>query len=126
MGKIIILDFGGQTTQLIARRIRELGVFCEIYPGDEEITEIVKEDLKGIILSGAPYSVYDRDAPIPHKTIFTLGVPVLGICYGLQLLTIHYGGSVLNLEHKEFGRARVSFLVDSPLFNEIPDGFFHG
>ncbi len=124
MGKIIILDFGGQTTQLIARRIRELGVFCEIYPGDEEITEIVKEDLKGIILSGAPYSVYDRDAPMPHKTIFTLGVPVLGICYGLQLLTVHYGGSVLNLEHKEFGRARVSFLVDSPLFNEIPDGFF--
>ncbi len=122
MDKIVILDFGGQTTQLIARRIREFGVYSEIVQGSGKIN-FKTENLKGVIFSGSPYSVYDPDAPKPDDSVFDLGVPILGICYGLQLLTLKYGGSVLNMEQKEFGRAPVFFKEECGLFPDVEDGF---
>lgn len=123
MDKIVILDFGGQTTQLIARRIREFGVYSEIVPGTEAMECIDKSGLKGIIFSGSPYSVYDNNAPKPDSAVYTLGVPVLGICYGLQLMTTHFGGSVQNMAHKEFGRAPVTFEQNLELFRDVKNGF---
>lgn len=86
--KILILDFGSQYTQLIARRIRESKVFSEIHPHNYSIEKIKNEKPTGIILSGGPLSVYDKDAPDISKEIFDLGIPVLGICYGLQLIAL--------------------------------------
>ena len=79
MDRIIILDFGSQTTQLIARRIRELGVFCEIFPGESVITQELLENTKGIIMSGSPFSVYENGAPEPHSSAYSTELPVLGI-----------------------------------------------
>ncbi len=123
MDRIIILDFGSQTTQLIARRIRELGVFCEIYPGESVITNKLLEGTKGIILSGSPYSVYDEDAPHPHPSLFRTALPLLGICYGFQNMTVSYGGQVKNSDKKEYGRSPVSIILDTELFSDVPDGF---
>jgi len=123
MDKIIILDFGGQTTQLIARRIREFGVYSEIISGTENIEKADKAGLKGIIFSGSPYSVYDKEAPKPDNSVYALGVPVLGICYGLQLMTTHFGGTVQNMKHKEFGRAPVTFEQNLGLFRDVASGF---
>jgi len=123
MDKIVILDFGGQTTQLIARRIRESGVYSVIIPGTDPVPFVDGETLKGIILSGSPYSVYEDDAPKPDKSVFAMNVPVLGICYGLQLLTEEFGGTVSSSEKKEFGRAPVFFKEESPLFSGVEDGF---
>jgi len=122
--KILILDFGGQTCQLIGRRIRDFGVFSEIVPGDIPLTdEIVTPEVKGIILSGSPYSVYEDGAPVPDPRVFELGLPLLGICYGFQRMTQHFGGEVLPLEKKEYGRTRVHFLEESELTAGIPDNF---
>ncbi|MEJ5189929.1 MAG: glutamine-hydrolyzing GMP synthase, partial [Breznakiellaceae bacterium] len=81
MDKIVILDFGSQTTQLIGRRIREWGVYTEIYPGDSPLTEELLHECRGIILSGSPFSVYEKDAPRPDPRLYSLGFPLLGICY---------------------------------------------
>jgi GMP synthase (glutamine-hydrolysing) len=96
MKKVLILDFGSQYTQLIARKIRELGVFSEIFPFFAELSEIKKEDPGAVILSGGPQSVYDTNAPKPCFGIRELGVPVLGICYGLQLMSDLLGGRVVS------------------------------
>ncbi|MGB0167606.1 MAG: glutamine amidotransferase-related protein, partial [Luteibaculum sp.] len=93
---IIILDFGSQYTQLIARRIRELNIYCEIHPYNK--VPKVDAELKGLILSGSPFSVHDKDAPVPDLTPFLGKVPVLGICYGAQFLAHSNGGSVVRSE----------------------------
>ena len=91
MDTILILDFGGQTAQLISRRIREMGVYSEIVSHDFAPRSETMKSVKGFVLSGSPSSVYDEDAPKPHPDIFRSGVPVLGICYGLQFMTHHLG-----------------------------------
>jgi GMP synthase (glutamine-hydrolysing) len=116
---ILILDFGSQYTQLIARRIREQGVFCEIHPFNFNKKEIPKK-LKGIIFSGSPFSVYADKAPLVGKEYFDMGVPVLGICYGLQLMCHLLGGKVNSSEKKEYGRAAISLTAQSVLFNNVP------
>ena len=123
--KILILDFGSQYTQLIARRVREAHVYCELHSFDLGIEAIRAFAPKGIILSGGPKSVYEEGAPAVAEELFELGVPVLGICYGMQLLSRHFGGEVVPAGKREFGHA--DLLVHSkgtpgPLF----DGFFLG
>ena len=117
---IIILDFGSQYTQLIARRIRELGVYCEILPYHTPLAEIRRSSPKGLILSGGPSSVYDADAPRVDREVLSLGVPVLGICYGLQLLSYHLGGKVEPSSRREYGAAQVRITRPSRLFEGVP------
>lgn len=114
--KIIILDFGSQTTQLIARRIREQKVYSEIHPYNISLEQL--KDLKpsGIVLSGGPASVYDEDAPISDPAIFKLGLPVLGICYGAQLMMQQLGGRVEKAEHREFGKADLNIIYTGGIF----------
>ena len=98
MDKILIIDFGSQYTQLIARRVRELNVYCEIFPFDTNIEKINSFEARGIILSGGPNSVYESETPNVSSHIFELGVPILGICYGMQTMVNQLGGS-LSLIH---------------------------
>jgi GMP synthase (glutamine-hydrolysing) len=103
--RVLVLDFGSQYTQLIARRVREANVYSEIYPFNASIRQIKSFRPKGIILSGGPSSVYQNGAPIPDKRIFSLGVPVLGLCYGMQLIAHMLGGKVARAQKREYGRA---------------------
>jgi GMP synthase (glutamine-hydrolysing) len=121
--KIIILDFGSQYTQLIARKIREKGVFAEIHPFSITIEKILEINPKGIILSGGPASVYEMNSPHPHKEIFTLSIPILGICYGLQLITHYFGGVVDKAAKREFGRSNFQITKFNPIFEGIPKEF---
>ena len=123
MDTIVILDFGSQTTQLIGRRIRELGVHARIFPADSSVSELPLGSLKGLVLSGSPASVYDADAPRPDEALYALGVPILGICYGLQRMTSDFGGEVARDDKREFGRSAVQIDRRHPLFADIPDGF---
>ncbi len=116
-----ILDFGGQTAQLIARRVREVGVFSWLVAPSIPARDLAAMRPKGIILSGGPASVYDQGAPSCDPAIFDLGVPVLGICYGAQLAAKLLGGRVSRAEHREFGRAALAVADRSDLFNAIPD-----
>nr|WP_320115483.1 glutamine-hydrolyzing GMP synthase [uncultured Desulfuromonas sp.] len=119
--KILILDFGSQYTQLIARRVREAHVYCELHPFDMDLEAIRAFEPNGIILSGGPKSVYDEGAPAVEEALFELGVPVLGICYGMQLLNRHFGGHVVPAGKREYGHADLlSQGQPGPLF----DGFF--
>ena len=106
--RILILDFGSQYTQLIARRVREIGVYCEIWPWDAQTSEISKFAPRGIILSGGPESVHAEDVPQAPAVVFELNVPVLGICYGLHTMAVQLGGRVEPSSFKEFGYARVN------------------
>ena len=115
--KILILDFGSQYTQLIARRIRESKVYSEIHAHGYSIEKIKEERPKGIILSGGPMSVYDEGAPDVSREIFELGIPVLGICYGLQLIAKHHKGKVEPAQDREYGKANLSISKDDSLFN---------
>ena len=117
--KILILDFGSQVTQLIARRVREAHVYCELHPYDMPLTEIRAFQPKGIILSGGPNSVYDSDYQA-DTGIFALGVPVLGICYGMQFMAHHLGGAVSPGDQREFGYAQVK-TIDSDFTRDIFD-----
>ncbi|MBI2651920.1 glutamine-hydrolyzing GMP synthase, partial [Candidatus Woesearchaeota archaeon] len=101
---ILVLNFGGQTCNLIARRVRDMNVYSEILPCDVSLKQIGKLKPDGIILSGGPASVYDENAPAMDKKILDLGIPILGICYGLQLIGKFVGGEVLGGELKEFGK----------------------
>jgi len=103
--QILVLDFGSQYTQLIARRLREYGVYTEIVPYFEKLDSIKAKNPKGIILSGGPASVYEKDAYKPDSAIFRLGIPILGICYGMQLIAQHFGGRVIKADAQEFGKA---------------------
>ncbi len=118
MDTILILDFGSQYTQLIARRIREMQVFCEIYPYNYPIADY-PQSLRGIILSGGPASVLDPRAPIASKQIFELGVPILGICYGLQLIAHTLGGKVVRSKVREYGAATLKPEGKSILFRSL-------
>jgi GMP synthase (glutamine-hydrolysing) len=119
---VIILDFGSQYTQLIARRVREAGVYCEILPFNVSVDEILAHHPKGLILSGSPSSVYDEGAPRPSKSLLqNVDAPVLGICYGLQVLAADLGGEVQPSESREYGYARLKVLEqESPLFTGLP------
>lgn len=114
--RIVILDFGSQYTQLIARRVRELKVYCEILPFDADPADILRPEVKGIILSGSPASVHDHDAPIPKLDIFTTDRPVLGICFGCQLMGFQGNGSVSRSTHREYGGATLKIARNSDLF----------
>ncbi|MCX7760316.1 MAG: glutamine-hydrolyzing GMP synthase [Hydrogenothermaceae bacterium] len=117
---IVILDFGSQYTQLIARRIRELHIYSEILPYNTCVEEIKKHNPKGIIFSGGPASVYEPDAPKPDERVFDLGVPILGICYGLQLISHHFGGEVVKSDKHEYGKAEIEILDREDLFKDLP------
>jgi GMP synthase (glutamine-hydrolysing) len=118
---ILILDFGSQYTQLIARRIRELGVYSEIQPFSEEISSLKNDNIRGIILSGGPSSVYSENAPLVSSSILDLGIPVLGICYGLQLIINLSGGKVSPALDREYGEAKLSILENSALLQDMSD-----
>jgi GMP synthase (glutamine-hydrolysing) len=119
---IIVLDFGSQYTQLIAKRLRQNRVYCEIVPYFEDIENIKSKKPQGIILSGGPASVYEKDAYKISDEIFNLGIPVLGICYGMQLITHMFGGSVVRATSHEYGKAKLKLeKQDSPIFNKIDD-----
>src|ERR1700680_901144 len=120
LGGIIVLDFGGQYTQLIARRIRELQVFSAILPCTAKLDEIRAYQPVGVILSGSPCSVYDSAAPICDPGVLSLGVPVLGICYGLQWISHTLGGKVERAERREYGPAEVDLRDGSALFAGLP------
>ncbi len=115
--RIVILDFGAQYTQLIARRIREANVFCEVVPYDTSLSDIQARRPAGIILSGGPSSVLDADAPTVDPALYDLGVPVLGICYGMQLTAHLLGGRVERAAQREYGRVRVEMDVNSRLLH---------
>jgi len=117
---IVVLDFGAQYSQLIARRVREQNVFSVVLPCNSKIDEIKKHNPIGIILSGGPSSVYDKDAPVADQRVFELGLPVLGICYGLQFMAHNLGGKVKGAKHREYGHAQIEVLSDSELFTGLP------
>ncbi|MCF6243947.1 MAG: glutamine-hydrolyzing GMP synthase [Sulfurovum sp.] len=136
---ILVLDFGSQYTQLIARKLRESGVYCEVVPYRENIVDIKARKPQGIILSGGPASVYAEDAYKPDEELWSLGLPIMGICYGMQLMTQRYGGEVVSADHHEYGKAKLS-ITDCAIFTgmsndetvwmshgdkatRIPDGF---
>lgn len=119
--RILILDFGSQYTQLIARRIREIGVFCEIHPYDMESDNVKSFGANGIILSGGPETVTSEDTPRASEIVFELGVPVLGICYGMQTMTQQLGGRVENADHHEYGYAKVRAHGHTQLLIDIED-----
>ncbi len=117
---IVILDFGAQYSQLIARRVRELKVFSVVLPCNSSLDEIRSYRPVGVILSGGPCSVYDADAPAMDQGVFALGVPVLGICYGLQVIAHKLGGKVVPASKREYGHADVEVLDSSRLFKDLP------
>ena len=119
--RILILDFGSQYTQLIARRVREIGVYCEIHPWDVDDEHIRVFHPRGVILSGGPESVTVGDAPAAPELVFKLGVPVLGICYGMQTMAAQLGGRVENAAHHEYGYAQVRARGHTRLLSDIED-----
>ena len=112
---VVILDFGGQYTQLIARRVRELGVYSEIVPFNTTAEAIRRRNPKAIILSGGPSSVYEENAPHPDPAVIQMGVPVLGICYGVQLMAHFLGGEVKPSNRREYGQAEITVQARSEL-----------
>ena len=118
---ILVLDFGSQYTQLIARKLRESGVYAEVVPYRETLEDIKARKPQGIILSGGPASVYAEDAYHPDEGIWDLGLPILGICYGMQLITQHFGGEVVAADHHEYGKAKLHIEESAGIFNGITD-----
>ena len=138
--KILILDFHGEYNQLIARRVRECDVYSEIVPFDTSLDKIKEIAPKGIIFTGSPFSVYNENAPMIDKEILNLGIPILGICYGMQLITYLLGGNVEKANKREYATTAVKLESTSPLFagfenennclmthsdfvSKLPDGF---
>jgi len=119
--RILILDFGSQYTQLIARRVREAGVYCELHPWDMGADRIRGFGAKGVILSGGPQSVREQATPRADAAVFDLGVPVLGICYGMQTMAAQFGGRVASSAHREYGYAQVRARGHSRLLRDIED-----
>ena len=118
---VLVIDFGGQYNQLIARRVRECNVYCEVHPHNLSIDKIKEMNPKGIIFTGGPNSVYGEDSPLCDKAIFELGIPVLGICYGSQLMAHMLGGSVATAPVSEYGKTEVAVDSKSKLFNEVSE-----
>ncbi|MDQ0202197.1 glutamine-hydrolyzing GMP synthase [Neobacillus ginsengisoli] len=118
---IVVLDFGSQYNQLITRRIREFGVYSELHPHTITAEEIKKMNPKGIIFSGGPNSVYDENSFRCDENIFEMGLPILGICYGMQLMAVHFDGKVEKAKQREYGKAVMTIQNQSALFNGLPD-----
>jgi GMP synthase (glutamine-hydrolysing) len=118
---VVVLDFGAQYSMLIARRVRECNVYCEVLPHDIPISELKKRNVKGIILSGGPSSVYEDNAPKPDKELINSGIPILGICYGLQLIAKELGGKVKEEKKKEYGKADLIVDDESNIFAGLPN-----
>ncbi|MBB5172573.1 glutamine-hydrolyzing GMP synthase [Texcoconibacillus texcoconensis] len=118
--KVIVLDFGGQYNQLITRRIRDLGVFSELHSHKITAEEIREMNPTGIIFSGGPNSAYEEGSPGCDEKIFELGIPILGICYGMQLMTHHFQGSVEAANHREYGKATINVEAENALYKELP------
>ncbi len=118
---IIVLDFGSQYTQLIARRLREDKIYCEILPYHTSVEEIKAKGPKGVILSGGPSSVYNEDAYEVDQGVYSMGIPVLGICYGMQRIAVDFGGSVIRSDHHEYGKAELKLETKSPLLADCDD-----
>ncbi|HIZ72886.1 MAG TPA: glutamine-hydrolyzing GMP synthase, partial [Candidatus Gallimonas intestinavium] len=118
--RVLVLDFGGQYNQLIARRVRDLGVYCDLLPCSMGVKEIEEYAPIGIIFTGGPNSVYDEKSPHIDRKILELGIPVLGICYGCQLIAYTLGGKVEHAPESEYGKRYVEFVKDSPLSEGIP------
>jgi GMP synthase (glutamine-hydrolysing) len=118
--RLLILDFGSQYTQLIARRVREAGVYCEIHPFDAPAAFIRQFDARGIVLSGGPESVTLADSPRIPAVVFELDVPILGICYGMQAIAEQLGGRVVGSDSREFGHARIHLTSESDLLSDLP------
>ncbi len=124
MNTVVILDFGSQYTQLIARRVRELGVYSEILPYNAPLEKILALQPKALIFSGGPASVYAKSAPMPDARLYTLNLPILGICYGLQVIAKHFGGKVELAKAREYGRANLMIKPDGKanlLFKQVPN-----
>src|SRR5580704_12530889 len=117
---IAVLDFGSQYTQVIARRIRECQVYSKIYPFAAPAGELKRDGVIGIILSGGPASVYAKTAPLPDPEIFNLGIPILGICYGVQLMGYLLVGNTANGDHREYGHGTLKILKPGRLFAGLP------
>ena len=117
--KIIVIDFGGQYNQLVARRVRECNVYCEIYSYKTPLEKIKEMNPKGIILTGGPNSCYEEDAPTASKEFFEIGVPILGLCYGAQLMQHVLGGKVERATEREYGKTETHFNNDTELFAGI-------
>ena len=118
--KVLVLDFGGQYNQLIARRVRDLKVYCDLQPCDMTVEEIKAYNPIGIIFTGGPNSVYDATSPKVPKEIFELGIPVLGICYGCQLIAHTLGGTVEHAETSEYGKREFTMVKATPMSEGIP------
>lgn len=117
--KVLVLDFGAQYAHLICRRIRELGVYAELAPFDISPKQIIERKANGVVFSGGPRSVYSKGAPLPNRHVYEMGLPILGICYGLQAIVHQRGGTVLHSPKREFGKASVSLNSQSPLFTGL-------
>ena len=116
---ILVLDFGGQYNQLIARRVRECNIYCEVHPYNMSLDKIKEMNPKGIIFTGGPNSVYGEDSPLCDKAMFELGIPVLGICYGSQLMSHILGGKVATAPVSEYGKTEVDVDVNSKIFKGV-------
>src|SRR5262245_37683192 len=121
--RVLVLDFGAQYAQLIARRVRENNVYCEIVRHDVTPEQIRRHAPRGLILSGGPSSVYEKGAPLSDPAILRLGIPVLGICYGMQLVCEQLGGKVESFPAREFGRARCRVTQPSDFLAGVPEQF---
>ena len=119
--KVIVIDFGGQYNQLVARRVRECNVYCEIYSYKIDIEKIKEMNPKGIILTGGPNSCYEEDSPSYQKKLFELGIPVLGICYGAQLMMHKLGGKVITPEVGEYGKTEITYASNGVMFKDLPE-----
>ncbi len=119
--KVIVIDFGGQYNQLVARRVRECNVYCEIYSYKIDIEKVKEMNPKGIILTGGPNSCYEEDSPSYQKELFELGIPVLGICYGAQLMMHKLGGKVITPEVGEYGKTEITYDAKGVMFKDLPE-----
>ena len=116
---IIVVDFGGQYNQLIARRVRESHVYCEVYPYNKGLEKIKELRPMGVIFTGGPNSVYEENAPVMEREVFELGIPVLGLCYGMQFMAHKLGGTVKQADTREFGKTKMRVITKSPLFEGL-------
>ena len=118
---IIVVDFGGQYNQLIARRVRENHVYCEVYPYQKAMAKIKELQPQGIIFTGGPASVYEDNAPKIEADVFAAGIPVLGLCYGMQFMAQTLGGEVKHADRREFGKTETTVDTTSPLFKGLAE-----
>ncbi|PJF24917.1 MAG: GMP synthase (glutamine-hydrolyzing), partial [Phototrophicales bacterium] len=120
-GGIVVIDYGSQYTQLIARRIREQGVYAEVLPHDADLSLIEAHQPRGVILSGSPHSVYEPDAPQFPSALLSRRLPVLGVCYGMQAMAHVLGGAVAGSSVREYGASQITVVSESPLFADLPE-----